>query len=107
MDPEITLQANLQETTADLLELVRPSQKLSSSSTLMLGAVLCALITIAVLTLPGLVFNQATDDAYTQFSRILASDRVSLLPLGPAGMCCAVALLLPFPRFSQPGLARS
>jgi hypothetical protein len=101
MESETTLHASLQETTHDLLELVRPTSRLSNTSALMLAAVTAALVCIALLTVPSLIFNQPGDDAYTQFSRILACERASLLPLTLTGLCCATALLLPFPRLSN------
>jgi hypothetical protein len=95
---QVTHRANLNETTHDLLELVRPGVRMNSTTALMLLTAITAGTCITVLTVPGLLFNQPSDNVYSHFSRILAFDQASFLPLTLTGLASALALLLPLPR---------
>ncbi len=94
-DNEVILQASLEETTHDLLDLVRPAQLPNRTGVLMVMSAIPAIICVAILTIPELVFGGLGDDAYTQFAQILAVDRTSFLPISLTSLCSGFGLFLP------------
>jgi len=94
-DNEVILQASFEETTHDLLELVRPAQLPNRTGVLMVMAAIPAMICVAFLTVPELIFGDFGDDAYTQFARILAVDPSTFLPISLTTLCSGFGLFLP------------
>lgn len=94
-DNEVILQASIEETTYDLIDLVRPAQLTSRTGLLMVMSAIPAVICVAILTVPELVFGDLGDDAYTQFARVLAFDRTSFLPISLTTLCSGFGLFLP------------
>jgi len=94
-DNEVILQATIEETTHDLLELVRPAQLTNRTGVLMVMAAIPAVICVAILTVPELVFGDFGDDAYTQFARVLAIDPSTFLPISLTTLCSGFGLFLP------------
>ena len=92
---DITLNANLQETTHDLLELMRPAQLPNRVWVLMVMTAIPALMCAALITLPHLIFGSAGDNVYSQFASILNLDPFSFLPISLTSVCCGCGLFLP------------
>ena len=101
METEVTLNASLQETTQDIVALVRPRCMPSLADVLMVAAALSAFCCVGLLTVPGLIFNHPNQNSYFLFARILETDKASLLPLCLCGLGSASALLLPFDRLGH------
>jgi len=95
MNNEVILQASIEETTHDLLELVRPAQLSSRTGVLMVMAAMPAFICAAMLTLPDLIFGTFGDNVYAQFAQVLNADQASFLPISLTSLCSACGLFLP------------
>lgn len=89
--------------TRDLLELLQPNTPLNRTSLFMLLASLTAFACVALLTVPGLIFDQPDHGICFLFSRTLQSDHGSLVPICLSGLSSAFALALPALR---PGCSR-
>lgn len=95
MDNPVILQASIEETTHDLLELVRPAQIPSRTGVLMVMAAIPALACCALMTVPELIFGTMGDNVYVQFTQVLSIDQATFLPISLTALCSCCGLFLP------------
>lgn len=98
MSSQAVQNANFRAVIHDLLELVRPSSPLIRACLIMLAASVTTFACVALLTVPGLIFDQPDHKICFLFSRTLQADPASFLPMCLSGLSCAFAVVLPVPR---------
>jgi hypothetical protein len=81
--------------THDLLALFQPAKPLERSSLVMLLAAMTSFACAALITLPGVIFDQSAHHICSLFTQALQTDHASFVPICFSGLTSAFALALP------------